>query len=96
MASSVHQAGAIASETPLRQGTAVLPATGAGVASLIVVNDVNITATSVIVVNGGAAAVDTTNTSYSVDTLVPGASFTIRSGAQMTAARTVNFAVLRY
>jgi hypothetical protein len=91
--SASHLSGRPASETPLRKGTAVIPNAG----YQIVVNDTNITASSVIVCWGvGAAQAVAGATSFSADVLVPGASFTIQSDQAATADKTVGYAILQY
>ena len=94
MASAVHQSGSNASETPLRIGSDVIPSSGA-TAGYKVVNDVNITANSVVVCWGVGNA-DTTALTFSADTYTDGASFVLRSNATPTANKTVGYAILRY
>jgi hypothetical protein len=75
MASCVHQAGTIASETPLRVGTATILAGG----NTIAVADTNITATSVVIC-WGIGASDARVLTFSVDNIVAGVGFNINAG----------------
>jgi hypothetical protein len=91
MASAVVLSGQPASYTFVRSGLATIPAG----AKVIVVADLDITASSVIVCSG-SGAVDATAFVFSVSALNVGASFTIESQANATADKVVSWAILRY
>jgi hypothetical protein len=98
MASCVHQAGVIASETPLRVGTSSIAIGDYATAQIA---DTNITANSVVICWGlgaldGNPATPTGARTFCVDTLVAGVGFIIRSQGAAVALKNVGYAVLRY
>jgi len=95
MASTVHQAGSNASETPLRIGTATIANAGYSVQ----VTDSAVTANSVIICWGvGAVEAVAGATAFSVDNVTAG-SFYINSDqavATVAPGKVVGYAILRY
>ena len=91
MASAVQLGGSPASPLFVRSGLATIPAG----AKVVVVADLDITASSIVVCSG-SGAVDATAFVFSVSALTAGASFTIETQANATADKVVSWAILRY
>ena len=79
---------------PLREGTVNMPIAAA--ASNVSVADERVTTTSIIMCWATGAAPDTTGKNFSVSAIEPNVGFSISCGQQLTAAKVVGYAVLKY